>query len=79
MARKMGEPDIIVEACKKRYEEQQTKTSIMSGSKKGEWEEKKIEETWKDGKKFWTMVKEVLGKYKERDEETFVYTMDGDK
>ena len=51
----------------------------MSGSKKGLWEEKKIEETWKDGKKFWTMIKELLGKNKERDEETFVFTMEGDK
>ena len=51
---------------------------MMSGRKKGLWEEK-IEETWKDGKKFWTMIKELLGKNKEKDEETFVYTEEGDK
>ena len=51
----------------------------MSGKKKGEWEIRKIEETWKDGKKFWTMIKELLGKNKEKDEETFVYTTEGDK
>ena len=78
-ARKNGEPDDVVEACKRRYIEQQRKTSIMSGRKKGQWEEKKIEETWKNGKKFWTMIKELLGKNKEKDEETFVYTMEGDK
>ena len=51
----------------------------MSGKKKGDWEKKKIEETWKDGKKFWTMIKELLGKNKEREEETYVYTQEGDR
>ena len=51
----------------------------MSGNKKGEWEKKKVEETWRDGKKFWTMIKELLGKNKERDEDTYVYTTEGDK
>ena len=51
----------------------------MSGSKKGLWEARKIEETWKDGKKFWSMIKELLGKNKEKEEETFVYTEEGDK
>ena len=59
MARKNGEPDEVIEACKRRYEEQQKKTSILSGRKKGEWE-KKIEETWKDGKKFWTIINPVI-------------------
>ena len=79
VARKNGEPDEVIETCKKRYEEQQKRTTILSGSKKGEWEKKKIEETWKDGKKFWTMIKELLGKDKEKDEETFVYTIEGEK
>ena len=48
LARKNGETDDVIEACKERYEKQQKKTTILSGSKKGEWE-KKIEETWKDG------------------------------
>ena len=77
-ARKNGEPDEVIESCKKRYFEQQSKTSIMLGNKKSSWEEKKIEETWKDGKKFWTMV-ELLGKTKEKDEETFVFTEEGNK
>ena len=51
----------------------------MLGNKKSSWEEKKIEETWKDGKKFWTMIGELLGKSKERDEETFVFTEEGNK
>ena len=44
----------------------------MSGEKKGLWEKKKIEET-KKGKKFWNVVKELLGKSKER-EEAYIYT-----
>merc|ERR1712030_14527 len=42
----------------------------------GEWEVKKIEGTWKDGKKFWTMIKELLGKSKEK-EDIYVYTEEG--
>ena len=45
LARKHGEPDTVIEACRRRNIEQQRKTSIMSGRKKGLWEEKKIEET----------------------------------
>ena len=79
LARKNEESEEVIEKCRKRYVKQQRKTSMMSGSKKGLWEEKKIEETWKDGKKFWRMIKELLGKNKEKDEETFVYTEEGDK
>ena len=50
----------------------------MSGNKKVEWE-KKIIETKKDGKKFWNMIKELLGKNKDRDEEAYVYTEEGMK
>merc|ERR1711913_225988 len=79
LARKNKESEEVIEGCKRRYLEQQRKTSIMSGSNKGLWEEKKIKETWKDGKKFWTMIKELLGKNKEKDEDMFVYTTEGDK
>ena len=41
--------------------------------------EEKIIETKKDGKKFWNVVKELLGKSKEREEEAFVYTEEGVK
>ena len=51
----------------------------MAAKKKGDWEKKKIEETKNDGKKFWTMIKELLGKNKERGEETYVYTQEGDR
>ena len=49
----------------------------MSCRKKGEWEIRKLEETWKDGKKFWSMIKELLGNNKEKDEDTYVYTQEG--
>ena len=49
----------------------------MTARKKGEWEKKKIEETKRDGKRFWGMIKELLGKNKEKEEETYVDTEDG--
>ena len=49
----------------------------MTARKKGEQEKKKIEETKKDGKRFWEMIKELLGKNKGREEEIYVYTEDG--
>ena len=52
---------------------------MIACKKKGEWEIKKIEETWKDGKKFWSMIKELLGNNKEKDEDTYVYTQEGIK
>ena len=51
----------------------------MMGIRKSRWEEKKIEETWRDGKKFWTMIEELLGKTKKREEDTYVFTEDGSK
>ena len=52
IARRNKKSEEEIERCKNRYIRQQRKTSIMSGNKKGLWEAKKIEETWKDGKKF---------------------------
>ena len=51
----------------------------MTELKKSTWEEKKIEETWKDGKKFWEMIRELVGKNKRKEEETYVYTEEGGK
>jgi len=50
---------------------------MMSGDKKSQWEKKKITETWKDGKKFWKMIKELLGKNKEIVDDAYVYTEEG--
>merc|ERR1711874_355449 len=79
LARKQYKPEEILKAYKEEYEKQQRKTSIMSGKKKGEWEVRKIEETWKNGKKFWSMIKELLGNNKEKEEDTYVYTQEGEK
>ena len=46
----------------------------MTARKKRDWEKRKIEETKNDGKKFWGMIKELLGKNKEKKEDTYVYT-----
>ena len=79
IARKNKSPPEIIEQCKNRYLKQQRITSIMSGDKKSQWEKKKIEETWKDGKKFWKMIKELLGKNKEIEDDAYVYTEEGQK
>ena len=50
LARKNNESEEILKKYKEDYEKQQKKTSIIACKKKGEWEIRKIEETWKDGK-----------------------------
>ena len=65
-ARKNGESREIIEEYKRKYITQQKKTSRMMGIAKSNWEEKKIEETWRDGKKFWVMIAELLGKTKKK-------------
>ena len=47
--------------------------------KKSTWEKEKIKEIWNDGKKFWAMIRELIGKDRERDEEAYVYDEDGKK
>merc|ERR1711874_216512 len=54
-------------------------TALMTGDKKSNWESRKINETWKDSKKFWVMIKELLGKNKEVEEEAYVYSEEGVK
>ena len=69
----------MIDECKEKYITQQKKTSWMMGVEKSNWEEKKIEETWRDGKKFWVMIAELLGNTKKRDEAAYVYTEEGIK
>ena len=40
--------------------------------KKSKWEKEKIEETWKDGKIFWGMIRELLGNMKKEEEEAYI-------
>ena len=49
----------------------------MAAERKSTWEKKKVEEIWRDGKKFWAMIKELIGKDREREEETYVYENEG--
>merc|ERR1711874_100190 len=50
-----------------------------SGNKKDEWEKRKIIETKRDGKKFWNLIKALLGRNRKREEDAYVYTEDGIK
>ena len=77
IARKKGEPQEMLEKYEKEYKQQQIKTSIMSGNKKGEWEKRKIIETKTDGKIFWNLIKDLLGKNRKREEEAYVYAENG--
>ena len=74
--KKNNETEEIQKACRERYFEQKKVTAIMTAKKKRDWEKKKIEETKNDGKKFWGMIKELLGKNKEKEEEKYVQTQD---
>ena len=76
-SKKGRKPQGILNLYEREYKDQQVKTSIMSGNKKGDWEKRKIIETKKDSKKFWSMIKELLGKNKDRDEEAYIYTEEG--
>ena len=61
IAIKEGKPQKILDLYEREYKDQQVKTSTMTGNKKGEWEKRKIIETKKDGKKFWSMIKRTVG------------------
>merc|ERR1711874_780413 len=78
MARKRGEPERILKIFKEMYLKQKRITALMTGDKKSNWESRKINETWKDSKKFWVMIRELLGKKREVEEEAYVYS-EGEK
>ena len=78
-AKRNNSPPELIEQCKKKYLKQQHITSIMSGNKKSQWEEKKIKETWNNGKKFWKMIRELLEEDLEVDENAYIYTDAGEK
>ena len=69
----------VQKAFKEEYENQKKITAALICKKKSEWEEKKIQETWKDGKLFWNMIRECLGKNKEEEEEAFIYDDEGER
>ena len=78
-ARKRGDKVEDIEKHKQEYLNQKKITAIMTSNKKSEWEGRKIEETWKDSKAFWKMIKELLGKKKENTEEAYIYSENGEK
>merc|ERR1712239_109515 len=78
-ARKRKEPEEVLDKYKDEYFLQKSRTAILTGDKKSEWEESKITETWGGGKTFWKMIKELLGKDKENSEDAYIYTEDGEK
>ena len=51
----------------------------MANMKKSTWEEEKIKEIWKDGKKFWSMIRELIGKDREKEEEAYIFNENGEK
>ena len=69
-ARKNQTPQ-VQKACKEDYEEQKKITAALIHKKKSQWEREKIQETWKDGKLFWNMIRELLGKIRKK----HLYTM----
>ena len=61
-----NQPPPVQKEFKEKYENQKKITAALIGKKKSEWEKKKIQETWKDGKLFWNMIRELLGKNRKR-------------
>ena len=59
-AKKNKNLPVIIEEYKKKYQKQKKITKTMCRNKKSQWENKKISETWNDGKKFWKMIRELL-------------------
>ena len=51
----------------------------MTGDKKSNWESNKIQETWKNSKKLWVMIRELLGKKRELSDDAFIYDDDNIK
>jgi len=72
-ARKRKEPKEVLDKYRDEYFLQKSRTAILTGDKKSEWEESKISETWGGGKTFWKMIKELLGKDKENSEDAYIY------
>merc|ERR1711888_197601 len=77
-ARKRGD-QVEIKKCKEKYYIQKGITATMVGVKKGGWEEKKISETMGDPAAFWRMIKLLLGKNKDDNEETYIYDDEGER
>ena len=69
----------IKDECRKKYLHQKEKTIIMANNKKGTWEIENVKEKWNDGKKFWAMIRELIGRDREREEEAYVFDEEGRK
>merc|ERR1711888_328387 len=77
-ARKEGN-EIKIKECKDKYYTQKEITASMVGNKKGGWEQKKITETLGDPAAFWRMIKLLLGKNKDNNEEAYIFDDEGKK
>ena len=77
-ARKEGN-EIKIKECKDKYYTQKGITASMVGDKKGGWEQKKITETLGDPAAFWRMIKLLLGKNKDNNEEAYIFDDEGEK
>ena len=75
-ARNRNEPQDIQEDLKKKYIEQQIKTSKFLGMKKGKWERRKVLEAKQNSKILWDVVREISGTTKSKEEQVYVYRED---
>ena len=56
-AKRNNLPQEIQEECRKKYIHQKTITAVMAGEKKSTWEKENMEEIWREGKKYWAIIK----------------------
>ena len=73
-ARRRNAPREEIALLKLGYEQQQKATSIYLGTRKGDWEKRKVLEAKTNSKILWNIAKDIAGKTKKKDEQVYVYT-----
>ena len=78
-ARRKKAPEREIQILKRKYELQQRATSLYLGKRKGEWEKRKVLEARTNSKILLNFTKDLAGKTKGKEVETYIYTEDGEK
>ena len=78
-ARQKKAPGREIQILKRKYELQQRVTSLYLGKRKGEWENRKILEARGNSKILWNFTRDIAGKTKGKEVETYIYTENGEK
>merc|ERR1712030_303795 len=77
-ARKKNAPQRELRLLKRKYEMQKWITSIYLGKRKGDWEQEMIEKVRTNSKILWNFARDIAGKTKKKNENTYIY-IEGEK